>query len=67
MSEKRIRNWHKFFHVFLGFNFFAEPDLSVLANQVKEVLNGTVLIVLVGLGVGIFLVLAILKIIFKIE
>ena len=45
----------------------AEPDLSVLANQVKEVLNGTVLIVLVGLGVGIFLVLAILKIIFKID
>lgn len=45
----------------------AEPDLSVLANQVKGVLNGTLLIVLVGLGVGIFLVLAILKILFKID
>lgn len=42
----------------------AEPDLSVLAGQVAEVLNGTVLIVTVGVGVGIFLVLAVLKIVF---
>ena len=34
----------------------AEPDLSVLANQVKEVINGPVLIVHVELGVGICLV-----------
>lgn len=43
----------------------AEPDLSVLANQVEAVMNGTVLIVTVGVGVGLFLVLAVLKIIFK--
>ena len=40
----------------------AEPDLSVLAAQVSTVLNGTALIVCVGVGVGLFLVLAILRI-----
>ena len=43
----------------------AEPDLSVLAEQVAEVMNGTALIVTVGVGVGIFLVLAVLKILFR--
>lgn len=43
----------------------AEPDLSVLADQVKDVMNNMVLIVTVGVGVGIFLLLAVLKIIFK--
>ncbi len=43
----------------------AEPDLQVLANQVKDVMNGTVLIVAVGVGVGAFLLIAILKIVFK--
>ncbi|MBQ8352108.1 MAG: DUF1538 domain-containing protein [Clostridia bacterium] len=43
----------------------AEPDLSVLAEQVSEVMNGTLLIVTVGVGVGIFLVLAVLKIVFR--
>ena len=43
----------------------AEPDLSVLATQVSDVLNGNVLIYTVGIGVGLFLVLAIIKIIFK--
>lgn len=43
----------------------AEPDLTVLASQVKDVINSTVLIVAVGVGVGIFLVIAILKIVFK--
>ena len=48
----------------------AEPDLTVLANQVKDIMPGggdtgsTLLIVTVGAGVGIFLVLAVLKIIF---
>ncbi|MBR2312627.1 MAG: DUF1538 family protein, partial [Clostridia bacterium] len=36
----------------------AEPDLSVLASQVNAVVNGTALIVTVGVGVGLFLVLA---------
>ena len=43
----------------------AEPDLTVLANQVSDIINNTVLIITVGVGVGIFLVLAVLKIIFK--
>ncbi|MDE6613867.1 MAG: DUF1538 domain-containing protein, partial [Clostridia bacterium] len=45
----------------------AEPDLSVLAEQVSTVMNSTVLIVTVGVGVGIFLVLAVLKIVFRIS
>lgn len=45
----------------------AEPDLSVLAAQVHDMLNGTLLIVCVGAGVGLFLVLAILRIIVKID
>jgi len=40
----------------------AEPDLSVLASQVSEVMNGTVLIISVGVGVGLFLLLAVVKI-----
>ncbi|MDE6210688.1 MAG: DUF1538 domain-containing protein [Clostridia bacterium] len=42
----------------------AEPDLSVLASQVSDVMNNTALIVTVGVGVGIFLVIAVLKIVF---
>ena len=40
----------------------AEPDLTVLAEQVKDVINENLLIFTVGAGVGIFLVLAVLKI-----
>ncbi len=43
----------------------AEPDLQVLANQVSSVMNGKVLVYTVGFGVGAFLVIAILRIIFK--
>ena len=49
----------------------AEPDLTVLANQVKEIMPGKgdvskwILIITVGVGVGLFLVFGILKIIFK--
>ena len=43
----------------------AEPDLSVLANQVSGIMNGTVLILTIGVGVGFFLVMAILKIVFR--
>ena len=42
----------------------AEPDLSVLAEQVQAVMNGTLLIIIVGVGVGLFLVLGVLKILF---
>ena len=43
----------------------AEPDLQVLANQVSAVMDGTLLIFAVGLGVGAFLVVAICKIVFR--
>ena len=39
----------------------AEPDLTVLANQVGSKL----IIIFVGVGVGVFLVLSVLKIVFK--
>lgn len=44
----------------------AEPDLQVLANQVASVPN-QVLIWTVAVGVGIFLVVAVLRIIFRIS
>ncbi|MBQ7307423.1 MAG: DUF1538 family protein, partial [Clostridia bacterium] len=43
----------------------AEPDLQVLASQVSDITNKTLLTVVVGLGVAFFIVIAILKIIFK--
>jgi len=43
----------------------AEPDLQVLATQVSAVMNGTLLIYAVGFGVGAFLVIAVLRIVFK--
>ena len=45
----------------------AEPDLTVLADQVSSIMNGTVLIFAVGAGVGLFLLLVVLKIIFKVN
>lgn len=41
----------------------AEPDLSVLAEQVP--INNILLIVVVGVGVALFLVIAIVKIVYK--
>ena len=43
----------------------AEPDLSVLAGQVSAVINPTLLIVTVGIGVGLFLVFAVIRIVLK--
>ena len=43
----------------------AEPDLSVLAEQVKNAVEPMMLIVTVGIGVGLFLLLAIMKIVWK--
>ena len=42
----------------------AEPDLAVLAGQVSAVMDGTLLITTVGVGVGLFLLLAVIKIVF---
>lgn len=43
----------------------AEPDLSVLASQISQKVNPTVLIASIGAGVGLFLLLGVLKILFK--
>ena len=43
----------------------AEPDLSVLAEQVKNAVEPVLLIVTVGIGVGLFLLLAIMKIVWR--
>ena len=45
----------------------AEPDLSVLASQVKDVIDSTALTLSIGVGVGIFLLLSVLKVIFRID
>ena len=45
----------------------AEPDLSVLATQVQGVLNGKALIIAIGIGVGLFLVLSVLRIVFRLS
>ena len=43
----------------------AEPDLSVLASQVKDVIPSLTLIITIGIGVGLFLVVAIIKTLLK--
>lgn len=43
----------------------AEPDLAVLAEQVRAVVNNKVLMITVGVGVGLFLVFAIARVVFK--
>lgn len=43
----------------------AEPDLIVLSGQVKDVINGPTFIANVGVGVGTFLVISLLKVIFN--
>ena len=45
----------------------AEPDLSVLASQVAGVIDGTALTVTIGVGVGAFLVLGILRVVFRLH
>ena len=45
----------------------AEPDLSVLASQVKGMIDGTLLTVTIGIGVGLFLVLGVLRIVFRLQ
>lgn len=45
----------------------AEPDLSVLASQVKGIINGTTLVVTIGVGVGFFLVLGVLRVVLRLN
>jgi len=43
----------------------AEPDLSVLASQVRNVIDSTLLTVTIGIGVGFFLLLGVMKIVWQ--
>lgn len=43
----------------------SEPDLEVLANQLSSLINKTAFIMVVGIGVGLLLLVTILKIFFK--
>ena len=45
----------------------AEPDLSVLASQVREVVSDKLLVFAVGCGVGIFLLLSVLRMVFRVN
>lgn len=45
----------------------AEPDLAVLASQIAERVNSAVLILSVGVGVGVFLVLSVVRIVCKVS
>ena len=66
---KQGKIWILFLVVFL-FGFFitvAEPDLSVLAIQTSSIFPSILLIVLISIAVGMFLLLAILKILKKIN
>ncbi len=45
----------------------AEPDLSVLASQVADVIDGNALTFAIGGGVGLFLLLSIIKIVFRVS
>ena len=66
LSKQKSISWLLIISFVLGMLItIAEPDLQVLANQVSSVMNGKLLIYVVGFGVGAFLVFAILRIIFK--
>ena len=43
----------------------AEPDLQVLAKQAATVINGNKLIISIGIGVGVFLSIGVIKMILK--
>ena len=45
----------------------AEPDLVNFATQVSPAINSTFLIIVVGFGIGLFLILGILKVFFSIK
>ena len=66
LSRQKSIGWLLIISFVLGMLItIAEPDLQVLAKQVSSVMNGKLLIYVVGFGVGAFLVFAILRIIFK--
>ena len=71
VGGRLIKSKNLFFMIFVGFLMGAiitisEPDLQVLANQVASIPN-PVLIWTVAIGVGIFLAIAVLRIVFHIS
>ncbi len=67
VAKAKNKIWATFLGFLMGFLVtIAEPDLQVLAEQVPAVSNLT-LILTVAIGVGIFLALAVLRIVFKID
>ncbi len=68
LTKKRNLFWLLFVGFLIGFLVtIAEPDLTVLANQFKALSSKYYLIIPVALGVGIFMVIAILRILFKVK
>lgn len=68
LAKKRKLGLLIFISFGLGFLItIAEPDLGILAGQVKDVIIGgeTTLKIFVALGVGLFLALGIIRIVFK--
>ena len=66
LSRQKTLRWLLIVCFVLGMLItIAEPDLQVLANQVSSVMNGKLLVYAVGFGVGSFLIVAILRIVFK--
>ena len=66
LAKKRKLGLLIFVSLMLGFLItIAEPDLGVLAEQVSSIINGTVLKVCIAVGVGLFLAIGILRIVFK--
>ncbi|MBR2614366.1 MAG: DUF1538 domain-containing protein [Clostridia bacterium] len=45
----------------------SEPDLQVLAGQLAKTIGPWVLIITIGVGVGVFLVIAVLRVVLKIK
>lgn len=45
----------------------SEPDLQVLATQLAQTINNWTLIITIGVGVGVFLVIAFLRIVLRIK
>ena len=67
MTKSRSLFMVIFTSLFLGILItVSEPDLQVLANQISSIPN-LVLVFSVGLGVGLFLVVSMLRILFKIK
>ena len=67
LSKSRRLYLFLFLSLLLGFIItIAEPDLAVLASQVSAI-NKWLLMSIVALGVGIFLALAVMRIIFQVS